>query len=66
MTELSEFETEWIPDDLQFRLFFVQNYPLGRMRTLIQCIPASGPRDLDARLQITAFCLDFLEADSDA
>ena len=63
MTELSEFETEWIPEDFQYRLYYVENFPLGRLRTLIQVIPAKGPKDLDARLKITAFALEFLEGD---
>tara|TARA_Y100000361_G_scaffold79467_1_gene70323 strand:+ start:21 stop:224 length:204 start_codon:yes stop_codon:yes gene_type:complete len=63
MTELSEFETEWIPEDLQYRLYYVENFPLGRLRTLIQVIPAKGPKDLDARLKITAFALEYLEGD---
>ena len=63
MTELSEFETEWIPEDLQYRRYYVENFPLGRLRTLIQVIPAKGPKDLDARLKITAFALEFLEGD---
>ena len=63
MTELSEFETEWIPEDFQYRLYYVENFPLGRLRTLIQVIPAKGPTDLDARLKITAFALEFLEGD---
>ncbi len=63
MPNLTEFETEWIPEDLQYRLYYVQSFPLGRMRTLIQVIPAKGPKDLDARLKITAFALEFLEGD---
>ena len=61
MAELAKFDTQWVEQDKQYRLFYVQDFPLGTLRTLIQIIPANDPGDKKAHQQITDFCCDFLE-----